>query len=144
MPDAAFFHKLQILGKIRVKGEKMAETLRIMVSSDKHLDYVINLTRAAHEKGKEVQIFFTGKGVLLALKPGFEQLGARRNCRYVMSASELMVFTAVKRRSQVSGSKTSLPRQRTPKWWPRLTGIWFFKIGNNKNHNIKEVTWDEK
>jgi predicted peroxiredoxin len=52
----------------------MAETLGIMVSSDKHLDYVINLTRAAHEKGKEVQIFFTGKGVLLALKPGFEQL----------------------------------------------------------------------
>ena len=52
----------------------MAETLGIMVSSDKHLDYVINLTRAAHEKGKEVQIFFTGKGVLLALMPGFEQL----------------------------------------------------------------------
>jgi predicted peroxiredoxin len=52
----------------------MAETLGILVNSDKHLDYVVKLTGAAHAKGKEVHIFFTGSGVLLALKPEFEQL----------------------------------------------------------------------
>ena len=43
----------------------MAEKLGILVSSDRHLDYVINITDAAYAKGKEVEIFFTGKGVLL-------------------------------------------------------------------------------
>ncbi len=52
----------------------MADRLGILVSSDKHLDYVIELTTAAHEKGKNVQIFFTGAGVLLTQKPEFEQL----------------------------------------------------------------------
>ena len=52
----------------------MAEILGVLVSSDKHLDHVVNLTGTAHAKGKEVQIFFTGRGVLLALKPEFEQL----------------------------------------------------------------------
>ena len=52
----------------------MAEILGVLVSSDKHLDYVVNLTGAAHAKGKEVQIFFTGSGVLLALKPEFKKL----------------------------------------------------------------------
>ncbi len=31
----------------------MAEKLGLLVSSDKHLDYVINLTHAAHDKGKD-------------------------------------------------------------------------------------------
>jgi predicted peroxiredoxin len=52
----------------------MAEKLGILVSSDKHLDYVINLTRAASEKGKEVELFFTGKGVLLTQSPDFKNL----------------------------------------------------------------------
>ena len=52
----------------------MAEILGILVSSDKHLDYIINLTDAAHEKGKDVIIFFTGKGVLLTQRPEFSQL----------------------------------------------------------------------
>ena len=52
----------------------MANKLGILVSSDKHLDYVIALTTASHDKGKSVQIFFTGKGVLLALKPDFKEL----------------------------------------------------------------------
>jgi len=52
----------------------MADTLGILVNTDKHLYYIINLTRAAHKKKKNVQIFFTGKGVLLTLKPGFEKL----------------------------------------------------------------------
>ena len=52
----------------------MAEKLGILVSSDKHLDYVINLTAAANKKGKEVEIFFTGKGVLLTQSPDFKKL----------------------------------------------------------------------
>jgi predicted peroxiredoxin len=52
----------------------MANILGILVSSDKHLDYVIKLTHAAHEKGKEVLIFFTGQGVLLTQLPEFTQL----------------------------------------------------------------------
>jgi hypothetical protein len=52
----------------------MAEKLGILVSSDEHLDYVINLTKAAHKKGKEVEIFFTGKGVLLTQSSDFKIL----------------------------------------------------------------------
>ncbi|UCH21453.1 MAG: hypothetical protein JSU83_23645 [Deltaproteobacteria bacterium] len=52
----------------------MSEKLGILVSSDKHLDYLVKLTSAAHIKGKEVRIFFTGKGVLLTQKPEFEML----------------------------------------------------------------------
>ena len=52
----------------------MAEKLGIIVSSDKHLDYVIYLTHAAHEKGKDVEIFFTGKGVLLTQSAEFNKL----------------------------------------------------------------------
>ena len=52
----------------------MAEKLGILVSSDKHLDYVINLSGAAHKKGKEVEIFFTGQGVLLTQASDFKKL----------------------------------------------------------------------
>jgi predicted peroxiredoxin len=52
----------------------MSDNLGILVSSTKYLDYVIALTKAAHDKGKNVRIFFTGKGVLLTQKPEFEQL----------------------------------------------------------------------
>jgi hypothetical protein len=52
----------------------MADKLGILVSTNKHLDYVIKLTAAAHEKGKDVQIFFTGQGVLLTQDPDWEQL----------------------------------------------------------------------
>lgn len=52
----------------------MADSLGILVSSEKHLDYVINLTRAANAKGKEVQIFFTGRSVLLTVQPDFKKL----------------------------------------------------------------------
>ncbi len=48
--------------------------LAIMVSTDKHLDYVIKLTSAALIKGKQVSLFFTGNGVLLTMKPQFKQL----------------------------------------------------------------------
>jgi hypothetical protein len=52
----------------------MESTLGILVSSDRHLSDVINLTSAAHEKGIQVRIFFTGKGVLLTLSPEFKRL----------------------------------------------------------------------
>jgi len=52
----------------------MNDRLGILVCSNKHLDYVVALTTAAHEKGKKVQIFFTGQGVLLTQKPEFKNL----------------------------------------------------------------------
>lgn len=52
----------------------MSQSLGILVTTDKHLDYVINITTAAHGKGKEVQIFFTGHAVKLSLDPDFAKL----------------------------------------------------------------------
>ena len=52
----------------------MAKKLGLLVSSDKHLEYVIKLADAAYDKGKEVEIFFTGKGVLLTQSPEFTRL----------------------------------------------------------------------
>ena len=52
----------------------MSELLGIMVGTDKYLDHVINLTNAAHEKGKQIEIFFTGSGVKLTQNPRFEEL----------------------------------------------------------------------
>jgi hypothetical protein len=52
----------------------MSESLGILVSSKKHLDYVIALTDAAHAKGKEVRIFFSGRGVYLTQSPDFKKL----------------------------------------------------------------------
>jgi hypothetical protein len=50
------------------------DCLAILVSTDRHLDHVINLTAAAFDKGKQVRLFFTAKGVLLTLDPRFKQL----------------------------------------------------------------------
>ena len=52
----------------------MSEKLGILVSSNKHLDYIINVTDAAHAKGKQVEIFFTGQGVLLTQSEDFGKL----------------------------------------------------------------------
>ena len=52
----------------------MVDTLGILVSSDKHLDHVVALVKAAHAKGKETQVFFTGSGVFLTLEPAFAEL----------------------------------------------------------------------
>jgi predicted peroxiredoxin len=52
----------------------MSDRLGILVNTEKHLKNVIALTKAAHEKGKKVQIFFTGKGVLLTQQPEFAEL----------------------------------------------------------------------
>jgi peroxiredoxin family protein len=55
----------------------MAETLGILVTTDKHLDSVIELVNAAHAKGKETQVFFTGAAVHLTLQPNFAQLAGK-------------------------------------------------------------------
>ena len=52
----------------------MAKKLGILVSSDKHFDYLVNLTDAASKKGLDVEIFFTGQGVALSQEPDFEKL----------------------------------------------------------------------
>ncbi|MEE4111320.1 MAG: hypothetical protein V2I40_00805 [Desulfobacteraceae bacterium] len=50
------------------------DSLAILVSTDKHLDHVVNLTTAAFAKGKRVILFFAGKGVLLTVNPKFQTL----------------------------------------------------------------------
>ena len=52
----------------------MADTLGILVSTDNHLDHVVELVKAAHAKGKETQVFFTGSAVFLTLEPAFAEL----------------------------------------------------------------------
>jgi len=52
----------------------MTEKLGILVSSDKHMDYIVSLTEAAVKKKKAVEIFFTGQGVLLTQTPEFRKL----------------------------------------------------------------------
>lgn len=55
----------------------MADTLGILVTTDKHLDSVVGLVNAAHEKGKEVEAFFTGAAVHLTLLPEFSELAGK-------------------------------------------------------------------
>ncbi|MEJ2642546.1 MAG: hypothetical protein P8010_23575 [Desulfosarcinaceae bacterium] len=52
----------------------MADSLGILVTSDRHLDYLVHLVEAAHKKGKAVQIFFTGRAVKLGFEPDFAKL----------------------------------------------------------------------
>jgi len=55
----------------------MNDSLAILVSTDKHLDHVVNLTSAAYAKGIKVSLFFTGRGVLLTMKPRFKDLAGK-------------------------------------------------------------------
>lgn len=52
----------------------MAETLGILVTSDQHLNYVVNLTETAYNKGKGIKIFLTGKAVMLIESSQFKRL----------------------------------------------------------------------
>ena len=52
----------------------MTDKLGILVGTDKFLDHVIHLTDAAYNKGKQIEIFFTGAGVLLTQKSDFARL----------------------------------------------------------------------
>jgi hypothetical protein len=52
----------------------MADTFGILVTTDRHLDAVVELVKAAHAKSKETQVFFTGHAVHLTLQPKFAEL----------------------------------------------------------------------
>ena len=52
----------------------MSATLGICVATKSRMDHVIGLARAARKAGKEVQVFFTGEGVLLTKDPRFREL----------------------------------------------------------------------
>ena len=52
----------------------MAKSLGIFASSDRHLDKIIELCKAAQKKDVEVTIFFTHFGVLLTQDPRFPEL----------------------------------------------------------------------
>ncbi|MFO7986623.1 MAG: hypothetical protein R6U38_12235 [Desulfatiglandaceae bacterium] len=52
----------------------MPKSLGVFVSSDKHLDKVINLCKAAKNKGVETTVFFTHTGTLLTQDPRFKEL----------------------------------------------------------------------
>lgn len=52
----------------------MPKSLGIMVNSDKHFSYVYELAKAGNNKGIDIQIFFTGRGVHLTQHPEFEKL----------------------------------------------------------------------
>lgn len=51
-----------------------SKTMGILVRDDKYLEQVINLTSAADKKGVKVQIFFTGKSVMLTQDENFAKL----------------------------------------------------------------------
>jgi predicted peroxiredoxin len=53
---------------------KIAEKLGILVCTDKYLDHVLGVTKAAKEAGKEVKIFFTANAVFLTQDPEFSEL----------------------------------------------------------------------
>ncbi len=52
----------------------MAKKLGVFVSSDKHLDKIINLCQAAKKKDVEVTIFFSHLATLLTQSPKFGEL----------------------------------------------------------------------
>lgn len=52
----------------------MTDKLGILVGTDRHMEHIINITRAAHAKGKAIEIFFTGAGVKLTQREDFKQL----------------------------------------------------------------------
>jgi len=52
----------------------MANKLGIFVSTDRHLDKIIEICKAAKEKGIEVTIFFTHIGTLLTQEQRFSEL----------------------------------------------------------------------
>lgn len=44
----------------------MGDKLGILVTSDKHIDHLIGITKAAYKAGKDVSIFLTNRGVFLS------------------------------------------------------------------------------
>jgi hypothetical protein len=52
----------------------MAEKLGIFINTNRNLRHVIEITKAAKRAGKEVNLFFSHKGVLLTQVPEFQEL----------------------------------------------------------------------
>ncbi len=52
----------------------MGKKLGIFVTTDKHLDKLIEICRSAKKKEIEILIFFTHLGVMLTQKPEFKKL----------------------------------------------------------------------
>ena len=52
----------------------MKKTLGIYVTSDRHLDQLMQLCKTAKKKGVAVSVFFTHLGTLLTLDPRFKEL----------------------------------------------------------------------
>ena len=52
----------------------MNDKLGILVSSDRHIDHLIGITKAAHRAGKKVKIFLTNRGVFLTKNERFTEL----------------------------------------------------------------------
>jgi len=52
----------------------MAESLGIVVTTEKHLDHIVGLTKAAKDAGKEVRVFFTSSAVKLCLTEEAQEL----------------------------------------------------------------------
>jgi len=52
----------------------MAKSLGVLVTSDRHLDKVIDLCKAAKNKGIETTVFFSHLGTLLTQDPRFAEL----------------------------------------------------------------------
>lgn len=52
----------------------MAQSIGILVRSEEYFPYVLQLSRAASEKGCRVSVFFSGRGVLLTQEPEFSEL----------------------------------------------------------------------
>lgn len=50
------------------------ETLGILVPTNKHIDHLIGVARAAKKAGKALYIFFTHDGVLMTQDPKFREL----------------------------------------------------------------------
>ena len=80
----------------------MNKTLGIYVSSDLHLDKVIKLCQAAHQKGIEVRVFFTHHGTRLCSDPQLEELQ-----RYARIALCKVGFES----NELDQDKTGLPQK---------------------------------
>ncbi len=52
----------------------MGESLGIFVTTDKHLDHIVGLTKAARDAGKEVKVFFTAGAVKLCPEDKAQEL----------------------------------------------------------------------
>ena len=52
----------------------MNDKLGILVSSDRYIDHLIGITKAAHRAGKKVTIFLTNRGVFLTKNERFIEL----------------------------------------------------------------------